>query len=151
MSSEQLSRLDPFELSNCVCANLRRATRVITQVYDAALQPLGLKATQFTLLATLAKCGDVPLTKLAEALVMDRTTLTRNLQPLAKKGWLSVEQGADHRERRVSLTEAGHELVERAMPLWHKAQEQMTERLGQGHWAGLVETLARTVTSVRAP
>ena len=82
-SNDQQGHLD---VALCTCANLRKATRVITQAFDAALQPTGLKATQFTVLATLARQGDGPLTLLAESLVMDRTTLTRNLKPWSARG-----------------------------------------------------------------
>lgn len=84
----------PYEILdvvNCTSATLRKATRVVTQVYDGALRPVGLRATQFNLLATLAISGDTPLTRLAEMLVMNRTTLTRNLKPLVGKGLICVE------------------------------------------------------------
>ncbi len=80
------------DLTACTCANLRKAARAVTQVYDQALRPTGLKATQFTMLATLSNRGDLPLSRLAEALVMDRTTLTRNLKPLVGKGLVRIDQ-----------------------------------------------------------
>ena len=73
---------DGPDMQVCAHASLRKAMRVVSQAYDAALKPSGLRATQFTLLAVLARAGDMPLTKLAEILVMERTTLTRNLKPL---------------------------------------------------------------------
>ena len=103
-TSEERSAVD---LTACTCANLRRAARMVTQVYDKALHPAGLKAPQFTLLATLSKRGDLPLTRLAEALVMDRTALTRNLKPLVGKGNVRADRHEDQRVRRISLTDAG--------------------------------------------
>ena len=100
-------RRSTTDVAACICANLRKAARVVTQTYDAALQSTGLKATQFTLLATLAKRGELPHTKLAEALVMDRTTLTRNLKPLVEQGCINVRHDEDQRVRRISLTGAG--------------------------------------------
>ena len=91
--SNQTPPTKQTDVSICACANLRKATRAVTQVYDAALRPSGLKATQFTLLATLATLGDPPLTRLAEAMVKDRTTLTRNLKPLIAKGSVRVAEG----------------------------------------------------------
>ena len=100
------------------CANLRKAARVVTQRYEAALQPTGLKVTQFTVLATLTKRGDLPLTHLAEALVLDRTTLTRNLKPLAGQGLITIENEWDQRVRRIKLTAKGSKAFKDALPHW---------------------------------
>jgi DNA-binding MarR family transcriptional regulator len=75
--------------------------RVISQVYDAALRPSGLRATQFTLLAVLSSQGELPLTKLAEILVLDCTTLTRNLKPLLAQGMLEISREKDERIRLI--------------------------------------------------
>ena len=138
-----------MDLSTCTCANLRKAARVVTKVYDVALQPSGLKATQFTVLATLAKRGDAPLTRLAEVLVMDRTTLTRNLKPLVRRGLIRIEQEADQRVRKVSLTTNGQNLLDAARPGWEQAQSRIVESLGHGRWVGFLEDLATTVAVVR--
>ena len=138
-----------MDVADCTCANLRKAARVVTQAYDAALQPTGLKATQFTLLATLARRGDVPLTRLADALVMDRTTLTRNLKPLARKGLIRIEHEEDQRVRRVSLTETGKRIFEEARPRWERAQSRILESLGHERLSGFLEDLAATVAVVR--
>ncbi len=138
-----------LEPAACTCASLRRAARAVTQVYDEALRPSGLKATQFSLLATLARRGDQPLTRLAEALVMDRTTLTRNLKPLVGKGWVGVAQDGDQRVRRIALTHAGQEALERALPLWRDAQSRLVGRLGAKRWSGLLDDLKITVDAVR--
>ena len=117
----------PMDLGACTCANLRRATRVVTQAYDGALSPLSLRATQFTLLATLAKTGDVALTRLAETLVMDRTTLTRNLKPLIARGLIRVGQEQDQRVRQIHLTDDGMKLFDRARPAWEEVQARMVD------------------------
>ncbi len=132
-------------LAACTCANLRQASRVVTQVYDAALRPTGLKVTQFTVLAKLANRGDLPLGKLAEVMVMDRTTLTRNLKPLIAKGWVSVEQEPDQRVRRISLSAAGRRVFDQAVPLWRGAQSRLVEGLGRERWAGLLDDLGAAV------
>lgn len=137
------------DLAACTCANLRKAARVVTQTYDAALKPAGLKATQFNLLATLAMRGDGPLTWLAEALVMDRTTLTRNLKPLLRKGLIRIEPEPDQRVRKVSLSEAGRSAFEAARPLWEHAQSRVVERLGPARWSGFLDDLTMTVAAVR--
>ena len=122
---------------------------MVTQVYDAALQPTGLRATQFTLLATLSKRGDLPLTRLAEALVMDRTTLTRNLKPLVDKGFVRIHQDEDQRVRRISLTDAGRNMLDEALPNWRKAQSRLVEDLGRERWSGFLDDLTETVALVQ--
>src|SRR5689334_16622792 len=111
--SSQTRKIDPSELArSCACFNLRKAARAVTQIYESALEPSGLKATQISLLVALALRGPLPLTRLASSLVMDRTTLTRNLMPLRKKGWIANERGPDRRERSVALTRAGRATLE---------------------------------------
>ena len=83
----------------CICFNLRKAARVITQIYDEAFQPTGCRATQMPLLVATRAMGPVTVNRLAEAVVMDRTTLTRNLKPLERQGLVKVQTGKDHRER----------------------------------------------------
>ena len=140
-----------MDLTQCTCANLRKAARVVTQAFDAALQPSGLKATQFTLLATLAAEGDVPLTRLAEALVMDRTTLTRNLKPLIRDGLVRIDHEDDRRVRKVVLTGPGRTALETARPQWEEAQARVHRALGQERWSGLLADLMATTESVRGP
>ncbi len=117
---------------------------MVTKAYDAALKPTGLKATQFTLLATLGECGDSPLTRLAGVLVMDRTTLTRNLKPLVRRGLIRIEHGDDQRVRKVSLTEAGRTVFDQALPHWRKVQMRLVETLGRKRWSGFLDDLTET-------
>jgi DNA-binding MarR family transcriptional regulator len=137
------------DVANCSCANLRKAMRMVTQMYDAALQPAGLKATQFTLLATLSRRGGLPLTQLAEILVMDRTTLTRNLKPLVAKGLIEDSNGTDQRERRIALTREGRSVLEQALPAWEAVQVRFVESLGHQRWAGFIGDLAAAVDAAR--
>src|SRR5215216_421883 len=102
----------------CACANLRKAARAVTQLFDAALAPSGLKATQFTLLVTSRLSGEATINGLAERMAMDRTTLSRNLKPLARDGLLEVSPGGDGRTRLVQITSAGERALEEAYPLW---------------------------------
>lgn len=117
------------EFSTCVNASLRRATRSVGRVYDRALKPAGLRATQFTLLATLAGNEAIPLTRLAEITATDRTTLSRNLKPLVAKKWVSIDRDQDERFRMVSITPGGRAKIAEAGPLWRVAQSQVTEIL----------------------
>ena len=118
---------------------------MVTQAYDAALQPSGLRATQFTLLATLAQSGDLPMTQLAEAMVMDRTTLTRNLKPLVEKDFVRVQPDADQRVRRIVLTDTGLKAFEAALPRWQEAQSRLVEGLQPDRWMALLGALQATV------
>jgi DNA-binding MarR family transcriptional regulator len=114
----------------CVATKLRQATRAITQHYDEAMADAGLRSTQFTLLVALAQAPLVPLSKLAEALVMDRTTLTRNLAPLLRDGLAAEHAAGDRRVRAFTLTAKGKKLLEHAMPGWRKAQARLQRALG---------------------
>ncbi|MCP5083019.1 MAG: winged helix-turn-helix transcriptional regulator [Alphaproteobacteria bacterium] len=132
----------------CAHANLRRAMRVTSQFYDAALKPTGLRATQFTLLAVVERRGEMPLSKLADVLVMDRTTLTRNLQPLIKNRWLSIGREADERVKLVSISPAGKAIVAEAMPFWRQAQDQVIAGLGGERMPGMIKDLRALVDVV---
>ncbi len=131
--------------ATCTCGNLRRAMRAVTQAYDAALQPSGLRATQFNVLVAIAHVGRPTLTRLAEALVMDRTTLSRNLQPLERDGLVATAAGGDHRTREIRLTPRGRKALERALPLWELVQKRMREGLGRKRWQGLTGDLDMAV------
>ena len=137
--------VNPLDVVSCTCAHLRQSTRVVTQAYDAALSPVGIRSTQFTVIAALTMMGGVPLTRLAEALVMDRTTLTRNLKPLIAKGLVRIQLEADQRVRRVHLTAKGRKIFDSARPLWEEAQARMVDRLGKVRWAGFLDDLAATL------
>ncbi len=129
-----------LESGACTCFNLRKAARAVTQLYDGALAPVGLRATQFTILAIVAEKGPIGLTALADRMVMDRTTLTRNLRPLQRRGLVTVAPGEDRRERRITLTATGEDLLAAARSHWLRAQEYMADGLGN---KGLAEILVR--------
>ncbi len=137
------------DLRLCAHANLRKTMRVVSQVYNAALKPSGLRATQFTLLAVLSRRGDLPLTQLADILVMDRTTLTRNLKPLMAKGWVEVGREKDERVRLISITEVGRQLVAEATPLWRDAQARIVNGVGSEKLSSMIETLSLVVEKAR--
>ena len=126
----------------CTCAALRRTTRRVTQVYDDALKPLGLKLTQYSLLNNLAQVDNPSITDLAERMMIDRTTLTRNLQPLQKAGWVVLGDGGDGRSRSVILTGEGRRMLETARPLWRQAESAVREKLGPDGGRALRRLLA---------
>ena len=108
---------------NCACAALRRASRAVTQHYEQSFRGSGLRATQFTLLAVLTQTGPLPISRLAKLAGLERTTLTRNLQLLEKKGLVRARSTeADQRIRRVQLTRSGYSAAEKGLPAWRAAQ-----------------------------
>lgn len=134
----------------CACYHVRRAARAITRLYDDAMRPSGLRVTQYSVLMAARLRGPVTLSKLAELTVTERTTLTRNLTILEKKGYLHIEAGADRRERQVSITERGLEVLAVAIPLWKKAQERIEGGLGEGRVKGLLQDLSEIVSLSRS-
>jgi DNA-binding MarR family transcriptional regulator len=126
---------------HCTCFNVRRASRAVTQFYDDIMEPSGIKATQFTMLGAVALMGPASVTRLAEHLALDRTTLTRNLKVLDGQGLVAISAGEDRRERVVRLTEDGQAAIERATPVWHEAQNALTARFGEDRWRRMIEDM----------
>lgn len=125
MTSEQTD-------SPCACTTLRQATRAVTAAYDAALAPVGLRITQFSVLRTLARLGPVPVTRLAAEVALDRSTMGRNLDPLERQGLVRLEVGkVDQRERVAHLTAEGEAAIAKALPLWSRAQARMSSVIDQ--------------------
>jgi len=134
---------------NCACFNLRKATRVVTQMYDERLRPSGIRATQFTILVAVHSNQPVSVKHLAGLIVMDRTTLARNLKPLARNGLIAITPGEDRRVRHVALTDRGQAVLATALPLWEKTQEEVLQSLGASRLAGLLNVLSMTVSAFR--
>jgi DNA-binding MarR family transcriptional regulator len=133
----------------CVNYNLRKASRAVNQVFDTCLRPTGLRASQFAVLVALTQTDTVTITRLARWLVMDRTTLSRNLRPLAARGFLVIASGADRREQEIHLTPLGEEALRNAYPYWEKAQANISDGLGPKRWKRLLKALAATVSHAR--
>jgi DNA-binding MarR family transcriptional regulator len=121
----------------CMCASIRRASRALTQMYDDSLRPLGLHATQFSILQALELAGEVSQNQLSNLLFIDSTTLTRNLRILHKEGWITVRAGADRRERWVRLAPLGGRRLQQAMPVWGRVQKHLRHKLGDARWRDL--------------
>lgn len=118
--------------SSCVCLNLRRAARAVSQIYDEALAASGIKITQFSLLRAVERNEPTAITALAEELDLDRTTMARNLAPLERDGMVTLAAGSDQRVTEVRLTAKGRAIVAKAYPLWEKAQAEIARRLPAG-------------------
>jgi DNA-binding MarR family transcriptional regulator len=138
----------PVELP-CACANLRRAARAVTQLYDDALRRSGLRATQFTLLQVLATTGAITQGRLGELLSHDSTTLTRTLRPLVGRGWVKSAPGLDRRERHFQLTAAGRRELDRARSQWERAQRRLRKVLGDTGWERLQADLLGVTEAAR--
>ncbi|MFQ5960454.1 MAG: MarR family winged helix-turn-helix transcriptional regulator [Candidatus Methylomirabilales bacterium] len=134
----------------CVCFNIRKAARAISQLYDDVLRPSGLRVTQFSILSVTRRLGQVTVTRLAEETVTDRTTLTRNLKILEQQKLIRISPGQDRREREVTLTDQGRAALVRAYPFWKDMQAQVTRRLGPERFRRLLSDLRTTVALTRA-
>lgn len=128
----------------CSCFNFRKVTRVMTQLYDRALEPVGIRATQYTLLVSMAGHSAHTLTEMAHSLLMDRTTLTRNLRPLEKMGLIEISGARDKRSKAYLLTEKGKQIIRETVPLWEKVQTKVETALGQERYSRLLQELDAT-------
>lgn len=132
----------------CLCANLRRASRALTQRYDQALRPLGISITHFTILQALSLTGEVLQGRLGEILAMDSTTLTRTLAIMSRHGWIIIRRGTDRRERWLNLSTSGKAEFRRALPQWQTAQAQLRTQLGEKRWHNLINLLTEVTSTV---
>jgi DNA-binding MarR family transcriptional regulator len=142
--------VEPAEVA-CVCATARMAARALTRVYDRALEPAGIRTSQFSILARLFEEGPLSLTHLAGRLAMDRTTLARDLRPLERRGLVSVSVGSDRRVRMAALTPAGRRLVDEVRPRWKEVQRDVRAQLGPDHVARLMGELRAATALNPAP
>jgi DNA-binding MarR family transcriptional regulator len=147
---------EPLEISRCrdigrtcACFKVRKAARAVTKLYEEVLRPIGLRATQFSLLMAARVIGPVTVVKLAQITVMDRTTLTRNLQILEKRRLIEIKPGEDRREREVTLTALGMEVLAKAVPLWEEAQDRVRQGLGEEKMRNLMDDLSEMISLLR--
>ena len=132
--------------ATCMGLHVRRASRILTQVYDAALRPASLVLNQFTLLVAIHLFESVPITQLAQELFTDQTTLTRNIKLLEKRGLVATNPGEDRRIKLVSLTVDGQIALEQALPLWEQAQTEVRQHFGEQKWQTLLSLLSEVKT-----
>jgi DNA-binding MarR family transcriptional regulator len=130
-----------------MCGNFRRTSRALTQLYGTALRPLGLSATQMTILQVLSRTGEVSQGHLGEMLAMDSTSLTRTLAIMMRQGWIAQRRGKDRRERWLHLSSAGETQLQRALPLWEKVQSRLRRQMGERAWNDLLQ-LTRQVAGL---
>lgn len=116
-----------YETKDCYCLEARRKARAITRLYEEKLRPHGLRATQFSVLATLKLKGPTPVTELAEFLVLERTTMTRGAAVMEKKGWITPATTEDARVRAWQLTKQGRQKLKEAYLAWKAVQTSLNE------------------------
>jgi DNA-binding MarR family transcriptional regulator len=131
-----------------MCASLRRASRALSQLYEEALRPVGLRATQFTILQLLSLAGEVTQGVLGQMLAMDSTTLTRTLGIMARQGWIEKRHGEDRREWRMRLSKAGRDQLKRALPEWQKVQTRLRTTLGNELCESLLKLTNKVTNTV---
>lgn len=125
-----MTPISSIKPQGCSNARLRQLTRRVSQHYDLEMAKIGLKTTQYSLLSQVLQRGPIRPGDLAKAMVLDASTLTRNLKPLVAAGWITVVSGADSRSHLVAITEAGREKRVEAQRRWKAAQESLNELLG---------------------
>ncbi len=125
----------------CACANLRRAARAVTRLYNRELQHDGIEITQLTLLMALNLTGEIPQGELGKLLALDSTSLTRMLGLLKKRGWVEAKEGDDRRLRIFRLTPAGRARFQRSLHHWRRAQDRVQKALGEDALAQLSGSL----------
>jgi DNA-binding MarR family transcriptional regulator len=133
----------------CMCLQLRRAARLVTQLYDEEVRPTGLSMAQYALLGGLARLGDATQTELAERLTLDPTTLTRTLAPLFTKHLITKRQRTeDRREHVLHVTSEGTAKLKSAASHWRQAQQRVRAALGDEAWTALLGTLGLLLSDV---
>src|SRR6476469_8780356 len=133
----------------CIAVRLRLLNRVVTNLYDDALRPLGLKVSQLNILVVTARLGLARPARVCEILQLDTSTLSRNVKPLQAHGWLEVVPEEDARAQPFRLTPQGKRLIEKAVPAWEEAQRQATELLGS-EGAALLDRAAKKLRRAKA-
>jgi DNA-binding MarR family transcriptional regulator len=142
------TRLDKKTLEGCLdcaCLSFRQASRMVTQLFDEALVPVGLLSTQLPVLIVINLHNPITITRLASMLIMDRTTLTKNLKPLLTKGYIRTVHSEDKRKTLLELTPHGEALLVKSYPLWRRAQKQIVEGLGSDQWDIVRDKLGQVV------
>ena len=133
----------------CACANLRRIARIVTQVYEKQMQPTGLKVTQYYMLVNIARHKETSISKLGEIMLLDQTTITRNINILKKSGYVNITKDInDSRTKSISITDTGLVKLEEATPIWLQIQEKVEKNMGKEKYKDLLETLKNLQESI---
>ena len=140
-----------LDMPDCVCGALRMATRAVTQLYDDAMRPAGLRVTQYSLLSRIERLQPISASALASSLYFDQTTLARALKVLEKDGLIRRALNPDRRVKKIELTPLGLKRVAEARALWRAAQARMVDRIGKSVWKDTRDGLHRMMDAVASP
>ena len=141
-----MSDLTKKMADECIAVRVRMLNRVVTGIFEDSLRASGIKLSQFSILCATANRQPVKPAELAKVLELDESTLSRNVERIAAKGWLRLDPDDDRRSHLISVTEKGHALIRKAYPAWEKAQLELNRQLGAGNVAAL-----RTITKQFRP
>jgi DNA-binding MarR family transcriptional regulator len=136
-----LKELDMSAMENCVCFNLRRVTRKVTQFFDAEMRRHGIRPTQGTILRALVAKENWSMAELSDWLGMDRTTLVRNLRPLQRERFVEAAGGGRGGRVELSITSKGRKKIHECLPAWRSAQSAAVKTLGQQRWSSILSDL----------
>lgn len=139
--------LSPYSADACILRHVSRASRAVVAAYDPALAPFGFAGHQFNLMMTLANMGLLTVGALADTLGMDASGVPRAVRPLADEGMISVERGADRRQRVLSLTVLGRTRLDRAGPAWSRVQEELVNAVGATRWQSMMSEMRALQTA----
>jgi DNA-binding MarR family transcriptional regulator len=146
--------IDPAKLGEmartCACLNFRKGSRSVTQFFDQILAPTGVRSTQLVILMAGELLGPSSIARLARELVMDRSTLTRNLKPLLNMGLLELSAAESGKQKTVEVTEVGRAMLIKAAPYWERAQGHLVCHFGEEHWNRIVTDLGSIVDATRS-
>jgi DNA-binding MarR family transcriptional regulator len=134
----------------CACFNFRKASRSVTQLFDQILAPTGLRSTQLVILITGQLLGPSSIARLARELVMDRSTLTRNLKPVMNMGLMRFTPGTGGKQKSVEITIDGQAALIKSAPLWERAQSHLVGRFGPDAWNRIMGDLGAIVDATRS-
>src|SRR5213596_4054971 len=141
--------LDFSAPENCVCFNLRRVTRAVTQFYDSEMRRHGIRPTQGTILSSLQAKESWNMAELSDWLGMDRTTLVRNLRPLQRDGLVQAVGGGRGNRVELSITAKGRKQIEKLTPAWKSAQNAAVKTLGEKRWSGILTDLEAAASALK--
>src|SRR3954471_7400545 len=142
------NELDMSAAENCVCFNLRRVARLVTQFYDAELRRHGIRPTQGSILASLQAKESWNMAELSDWLGMDRTTLVRNLRPLQRDGLVEALGGGRGNRVELTITTKGRKQIEKLTPAWKSAQSAVVKTLGEKSWSSILSDLETAASAL---
>ena len=133
----------------CACANLRKVARTVTQVYEKKMQPTGIKVTQYYMLVNIARHKEISISELGEVMLLDQTTITRNVNILKKNGYVNITKDKnDSRTKSIWITDIGLVKLKEAAPIWLQIQEKVENGMGKEKYKDLLETLKSLQESI---